>query len=107
MALIATLALDVGQLIYSMVPSLTPTPDSTTISISVGHSDSDNTLGGNAPFVALYDDDGLFIGYYKPDRNKIWEGGTTSKQATDAHFSVPKLFVLETILCRQCFQSLS
>lgn len=94
MALIASLALDVGQLIYSMVPSLVPAPDITRISIAVGHSDEDDTLGGNAPYVALYDDDGLFIGYYKPNRKKIWEAGTTSKPATDAHFSVPKLFVL-------------
>lgn len=88
MALIASLALDVGQLIYSMVPSLIPAPDTTKISISVGHSDEDDTLGGNAPYVALYDDDGLFIGYYKPNRKKVWGAGSTSKQATNAHFSV-------------------
>lgn len=94
MALIATLALDVGQLIYSMVPSLVPTPDSTRIIISVGHSDEDDTLGGNAPYVALYDDDGLFIGYHKPNRKKVWDAGSTSKQATEAHFFVLNAFVL-------------
>lgn len=84
--LVASLALEVGQLVYSMVPSFLPSPDTTKISIAIGHSDTDNTLGGNAPYVTLYDNNGDLIGDYEPKRNKVWEAGQTSKWAIDTRF---------------------
>lgn len=92
--LVASLALEVGQLVFSMVPSLTPSPDTTKISIAIGHSDTDDTLGGNAPYVTLWENNGDLIGDYEPKRNKVWAAGQTSKWATDTHFCILRLLIV-------------
>lgn len=47
-ALATSLFLDAGQLIAQVVTAVAPQPDVTKVNILVGHSDTDNTLGGNA-----------------------------------------------------------
>lgn len=78
------LVLEAGQLLYTTVTSLTPKPDVTRVNIIVGNSDTDTSLGGNAPYVALYDNGGKLMGIHEPgNRNKIWDQGKTSKQIKD------------------------
>ena len=80
MAAVAMLLLDAGQLIYTMTTALTPKPDITKVNILVGSSDTDDMLGGSAPYVALYDNKGKWMGYHEPkERKKVWGQGTTSK----------------------------
>lgn len=80
MASVAMLMLEAGQLIYTMASSLTPKPDVTRVNIIVGSSDTDDSLGGNAPYVTLYDNGGKFMGFHQPpDRKKVWGQGKTSK----------------------------
>lgn len=81
MASVAMLVLEAGQLLYTSVTSLIPKPDVTRVNIIVGNSDTDNSLGGNAPYIALYDNGGKLMGFHEPkNRNKLWDQGKTSKQ---------------------------
>lgn len=80
-ALATSLFLDAGQLIAQVVTAVAPQPDVTKVNILVGHSDTDNTLGGNAPYVSIYDNFGTWMGTHQPgERKKIWDQGSTGKQ---------------------------
>lgn len=79
------LLFDAGQLVFSLTSALTPKPDITKVNALVGSSDTDDTLGGNAPHVALYDNHGKWMGTHEPKkRSKVWEEGTTSKPVINA-----------------------
>lgn len=80
MAFIASLVLDAGQLIATMVPALAPQPDVTKVQILVGQSNSGGSLSGNSPYVTIFDNLGNWMGTHKPkNRNKVWDEGSTSK----------------------------
>lgn len=73
-------ALEGAQLITTMITGLMPQPDQTKVQIIVGSSDTDDTLGDNAPYVALYDNKGRWMGTHQPkDRNKVWGQGKINK----------------------------
>lgn len=77
---VATLVIDAGMFMADFITAIIPTKDTTKVQITIGHSDTTSNLGGNAPWVALYDNYGMWMGFGFPKRDKTWEMGSVSKQ---------------------------